>query len=42
MPNINPLSITDILKKVGKFKHEMENADDLTKMYSSSVFQDIF
>ena len=37
----NPLSITDILVKIGKFKHQMERVDDLQKIYGHEIFHDI-
>ena len=37
----NPLSITDILLKIGKMKKEMEKADDMLKIGSHEIFHDI-
>ena len=38
---LNPLSIKDLLIKIGKMKQEMEKADDMKKMCSHEIFHDI-
>ena len=38
---MNPLAITDILKEIGKMKHDMERADDLKKIFAHEIFHDI-
>ena len=38
---MNPLLITDLLKKIGSYKHDLEREDNLKNMYSHEIFQDI-
>ena len=38
---MNPLMITDLLKKIGSYKHDLEREDNLKQMYAHEIFQDI-